>query len=161
MENITLWFMDQIYGFLFGAALGGVVMFLGNMIYGRRHRQRLAALEAAAKSDSPPLSVTNNNIINVNGRPVARLVPNFEQKFELLDTVVAMPNGQVLTFFVPKITVEYLDSGERESLELPKAKFEEVAERLDAAVRANSSKFAGWEALGIRCPKCGEKISGW
>ena len=83
--------------------------------------------------------------VYMNEKPIAR----FAQKFEMLDKVVPLKNGQILTFFAPTISIEYL-SGDKEPIELPRATFQEVAAAVDHAIQSNPKQFAGWEPLRLK-----------
>lgn len=123
--------------------------------FGRRYRdmkRRLKALEDASSGPTSDLStimrdsmVAHGNIYNFNNnKPVAK----YTQKFDMLNTTIPLINGQILTFFVPEITIEYAD-GDKGSIELPKAKFEETAQAVERAVASNPNRFGDWKPLMV------------
>ena len=61
----------------------------------------------------------------------------FTQGWTALDICMPLDNGQILTFFVPKVHIEYAD-GEREPVELPAASFSELTDALDKAVSSGN-----------------------
>ena len=124
---------------------------LGAITFGRGYKQRIAALE---KQTSPPITFNvAGNLITINRKPVAR----FAQKFEMLDTIIPLSNGQILTFFAPKISVEYLN-GDKEAVELPWATFEELVKTMEARIRKNPERFPDWELLRVRPDKLREML---
>ena len=134
--------------------LSGVGAVLGTLIFGRGYKRRIAALER--KLEDQQQSQTFNvagDLITVNHKPVAR----FTQKFEMLDKVIPLANGQIMTFFAPVVSVEYL-SGDKETIELPKAKFEEVVRGMEAQFRANPELFKNWEPVHLKPDKLREML---
>ena len=93
------------------------------------------------------------DLITVNRKPVAR----FAQKFEMLDTVIPLSNGQILTFFAPTISVEYLN-GDKEAIKLPRATFEELVKTMEARIRENPEHFQDWEPVHVKPDKLREML---
>ena len=130
-------------------SLGGYA--IGAITFGSDYKHRIAALE---KQQSQPQTFNiAGDLITVNRRPVAR----FAQKFEMLDTVIPLSNGQILTFFAPTVSVEYLN-GDKEEIELPRATFEELVKVMEAHISENPERFQGWEPLHIRPDKLREML---
>ena len=91
---------------------------------------------------------------SVNNKPVAR----FAGKFESLDTVIPLANGQILTFFAPILSVEYVN-GEQEDIELPKMTFEDAAKEIEARVQANPDFLKDRAPLILRPMKVKELMA--
>ena len=125
----------QWQGFLVGIAAGAAAMvwILGS-IYG---------------GDSISNFNISGDLISVGGKPVAR----FEQKFEMLENaVIRLPNGQVVTFFVPSVHVEYTDRT-KEPIKLPRAPIKKVVDALQSAVNQRPGLFKGGELVRVApCP---------
>ena len=125
--------------------LAGVLM----MFFGRKWRRvnrRLEALEEKASlASSGPTMVAHGNIYNFNNKQIAK----YTQKFEMLNTTIPLSNGQIITFFIPKITIEYADH-DKGSIELPRAKFEEIVQGMERAFTANPEIFKNWERLSVK-----------
>ena len=121
----------------------GLSFFLGSIIFGWDYKQRISALEQ--QQSQPQIFSVAGDLITVNRKPVAR----FAQKFEMLDTVLPLANGQIITFFAPVVSVEYLN-GDKEAIELPRGKFEEFVEVMEARIRENPKHFKEWAPLQVK-----------
>ena len=131
--------------------LCGISLFLGPIVFGWDYKQRIDALE---KQQSQPQTFNvAGDLITVDQKPIARFV----QKFEMLDEIIPLANGQILTFFAPAISVEYL-SGEKEAIELPRATFDEVVKGMEVRFRKNPELFKDWEPLHVRPDKLREML---
>ena len=128
-----------------------ISFFLGSTVFGRDYKQRIEALEK--QQSQPQTFAVAGDLITVNQKPIAR----FAQKFEMVDKVIPLSNGQVLTFFAPVVSVEYLD-GEKEAIELPRATFDEVVKAMEARIRENPGPFKDWEPLRVRPDKLREML---
>ena len=134
MRKLKLWFVQKLVDhwirYVVWLLLFVGIYALGAITFGWEYKQRIAALE---KQQSEPKTFNvAGDLITVNRKPVAR----FTQKFEMLDTVIPLSNGQILTFFAPKISVEYLN-GDKEAIELPRPKFEEAVKGIEDRIKAN------------------------
>ena len=116
---------------------------LGVVTFGWEYKQRVAALEK--QQSQPKIFNVSGDLLTINRKPVAR----FSQKFESLDTVIPLSNGQILTFFAPTISVEYLN-GDKEAIELPRPKFEEAVKGIEDRIKANPEFLKGFEPLRVR-----------
>ena len=154
-EKLLLWFVQKLVDhwvlcvvFLVLPA-GGYV--LGAITFGSGYKQRIVALEK--QQLQPKTFNVAGDLITVDRKPVAR----FAQKFEMLDTVIPLSNGQILTFFAPTISVEYLN-GDKEAIELPRATLEELVKTTEARIRENPERFQGWEPLRVKPDKLREML---
>ena len=154
-EKLLSWLVQKLVDHWMWGVVGLLLSLssyaLGAITFGWGYKQRIAALE----NQTPPPITFNvaGDLITANRKPVAR----FTQKFEMLDTVIPLSNGQILTFFAPKISVEYLN-GDNDAVELPKATFEELAETMEDRIRANPERFPDWEPLRLRPDKLREML---
>lgn len=121
--------MKKTTGMIIATVIGAVIGAVGSIIANQ-----------VKTAQSQIVNVAGDQIF-IDRKPIARFV----QKFEMLDKVIPLANGQIITFFVPTISVEYLN-GDKEAIELPKANYEEVLQALDAAVQADPElKYLGDE----------------
>ena len=67
----------------------------------------------------------------------------------MLDTVIPLSSGQILTFFVPSVSVEYLD-GSSDAVKLPRAAFDEIVTAMEERFKRNPGAFEGWEPLSVK-----------
>ena len=157
LEKLLSWFVRKLVDhwswWVALLVLSAVGYAVGAITFGREYKQRIAALE---KQQSQPKTFNvAGDLITVNRKPVAR----FTQGFEMLDTVIPLSNGQILTFFAPTISVEYLN-GDKEAIELPRATFEELVKTMEARIRENPERFQDWEPLHVRPDKLREMLEG-
>ena len=143
-----------------GAVVTGILGWVGKGLFTRKHikdieekrkvdildlKEEIAKLRVDGKV--PPVIQISGDQIVVNRKPVAR----FTQDWTALDTCVPLDNGQIVTFFAPKVHVEYTD-GEREPVELQRATFQELANALTEAVSSGEFKafFEGLSPLSVK-----------
>ena len=154
-EKLLCWFLQDFtfhwLRYCIWIILSIAATVLGILKFGRDYKQRIAKLEKQ-QQQSQTFNVAGN-LITVNHKPVAR----FAQQFEMLDKVIPLANGQILTFFVPTVSVEYL-TGDKETLELPKSTFEEVVKALENYAKGNYEFLKGMEPLHVKPDKLREML---
>lgn len=133
------------------ALIIGIAMWLWKKYSEKSLSSRLAKVEQENKQ--PPTINVSNKLININNKPIAK----FTQKFEMLDTVIPLSNAQILTFFAPKVFVEYLN-GDKDAVELPSATFEEVLKALEVQIKTNPNFLKGLKPLSVSPAKLREML---
>ena len=146
-EAVAAWVAKNVLAAIVGAIVtGGTLGALGVMVFGPDYKARIATLEAKAARPPPMQVMVHGDQIVVGNKPVAR----FSQALTMYDKVVPLSNGQILTFFMPEVSVEYQSGGEEIVHPLPPPDFERVVQQLSQHVQANPRLMDEWEPLHLR-----------